>query len=615
MTPLRALLPIVAALPFLLTSPAGAEEVSPGHALAMHGEPKYGPEFQHFDYVNPDAPKGGEARLPAIGSFDTFNPFPIRGQPAAGLGFLYEALVESSADEAFTEYGLIAETIEMPEDRSWVIFNLRPEARFHDGSPITADDVLYSFETLKTKGRPFFRFYYANVEKVEKLGERRVRFTFAGSGENRELPLIIGQMPVLSKAYWQNREFEKTTLEVPVGSGPYRIERFEPGRFVVYRRDGDYWGRDLALNRGRYNFERVRYDYYRDTTVALEAFKAGAYDFREENVAKNWATGYDVPAVKQGLIQLEELPHQRPSGMQGFAYNLRRPLFRDPRVRQALGYAFDFEWSNRNLFYGQYSRTESYFDNSELAARGLPSEAERAILEPLREQIPAEVFSETYQPPTGGNLQILRANLRTALELLQEAGWTIENRTLVHGETGRPLRFEILLGQPTWERIVLPFVENLKRLGIEAQVRTVDSAQYQERVDRFDFDMVVHVWGQSLSPGNEQRNFWGSEAAHQPGSENVVGIEDPAIDRLIELVIAAPDREALIARVRALDRVLLWNHFVIPHWHLPYDRVAYWDKFARPETIPMQGYQFTTWWIEPAKAARPAAREAAAEGK
>jgi microcin C transport system substrate-binding protein len=586
----------------LLTTVAGADTGKPVHGVAMYGEPKYGPDFRHFDYVNPEAPKGGEVRFAEIGSFDTFNPFVIKGQAAAGLGFLFDTLMTSSADEAFSEYGLVAETIEIPPDRSSVTFTLRPQARFHDGTPVTADDVIFSFETLKAKGNPFYRFYYANVAKAEKLGERQVKFSFA-PGINRELPLIMGQMPVLSKAYWQNRDFEATTLEPPVGSGPYRIEKFEPGRFIVYKRDEHYWGKDLPVNRGFHNFDRIRYDYYRDITVALEAFKAGAYDIRPESVAKLWATGYDFPAVAQGLVKKVELPNQLPVGMQGFAYNLRRPLFQDPRVRQALVYAFDFEWSNRNLFYNQYTRTRSYFDNSELASQGLPSQEELAVLEPLRDQIPPQVFTETYAPPVAGDPEKLRGNLAKALALLQDAGWTFKDRTLVNTKTDQPFKFEILLSDPTWERIVGPFTKNLERLGIQASLRTVDSAQYENRVRNFDFDMLVQSWGQSLSPGNEQRDYWGSQSAELPGSRNVVGIKNPAIDRLIELVIAAPDRQALITRVHALDRVLLWNHFVIPNWHIPYERIAYWDKIGRPETTPMHGPQLSVWWVDPQKAA------------
>lgn len=584
----------------------------PAHGLALHGQLKYGPDFTHFDYVNPDAPKGGEARFAAIGSFDTFNPFNIKGQPAVGVGQLFESLMTGSADEPFSEYGLIAESVEAPADRSSATFTIRPQAKFHDGSPITADDVLFSFETLKSQGSPAYRFYYANVARAERLDERRVKFTFA-PGENRELPLIIGQMPVLSKKYWENRDFAATTLEIPLGSGPYRIERFEPGRFVVYQRDANYWGRDLPVNRGLNNIDRLRYDYYRDVTVALEAFKAGAYDLRVENVAKQWASGYDFPALRDGRVKKETFPHQRTSGMQGFVYNLRRPLFQDPKVRRALAYAFDFEWSNRNLFHDQYKRTRSYFDNSELAAQGLPSPEELALLEPLRKELPPEVFSSEYQPPVAKDDGQLRTNLRQALELLQEAGWTFRERKLVNAKTGEPFRFELLIDEPTWERIGLPFARNLERLGIEMTVRSVDSAQYENRVRDFDFDLVVNVWGQSLSPGNEQREFWSSAAADHPGSRNLAGLKNPAVDQLVDQLIAAPDRASLVTRVRALDRALQWSYLVIPHWHIPYDRIAFWNKFGYPATTPLQGVQLNAWWIDPVKAAALGQRGSGAE--
>jgi microcin C transport system substrate-binding protein len=581
---------------------------APMHGIALHGQLKYGPDFPHFDYVNPNAPKGGEARFAAIGSFDTFNPFNIKGQAAAGIGRLFETLLTGSADEPFSEYGLIAESVEVPEDRGSVTFNLRPQAKFHDGSPITADDVLFSFEILKSKGSPLFRFYYASIAKVQKLGERQVKFIFS-PGENRELPLIVGQMPVLSQRYWRDRDFTATTLEAPVGSGPYRIQRFEPGRFIAYQRDENYWGKDLPANRGLYNIDRLRYDYYRDVTVALEAFKAGAFDLRQENSAKQWATGYDFPALAKGLVKKETFARQLPAGMQGFAFNLRRPLFQNPKVRQALAYAFDFEWSNRNLFYGQYTRTRSYFDNSELAARGLPSPEELAALEPLRRELPPEVFTAAYQPPTASNDIQLRANYQKALQLLQEAGWTFRDRKLVDAKTGERFRFELLIAEPTWERIALPFARNLERLGIEMSVRSVDSAQYENRERSFDFDMIVNVWGQSLSPGNEQREFWSSAAADQPGSRNLVGLKNPAIDRLVDQVIAAPDRASLVTRVRALDRALQWNYLVIPHWHIPYDRIAFWDKFGYPPLTPLQGVQLDAWWIDPARDAALAGRK------
>ena len=582
---------------------------APAHGIALHGQLKYGPDFPHFDYVNPNAPKGGEARFAAIGSFDTFNPFNIKGESAAGIGQLFETLLVSSADEPFSEYGLIAESVDVPDDRNSVTFTIRPIAKFHDGSSMTADDVIFSFETLKNKGAPSYRFYYANVAKFEKLNERQVKFTFA-PGENRELPLILGQMPILSKKYWQDRDFTATTLEIPVGSGPYRIGQFEPGRFIVYQRDSNYWGKDLPVTRGLHNIDRLRYDYYRDVTVALEAFKAGAYDLRIENVAKQWATGYDSPALTNGLMKKETFQHQLPSGMQGFAFNLRRPLFQDARVRQALAYAFDFVWSNRNLFFGQYIRTRSYFDNSELAARGLPSPEELALLEPLRKELPPEVFTAAYEPPTANDDSQLRANFQKALQLLQEAGWVFRDRKLVNAKTGEPFRFELLIAEPTWERIALPFARNLERLGIEMTVRSVDSAQYENRERSFDFDMIVNVWGQSLSPGNEQREFWSSSAADQPGSRNVSGLKNPAVDQLVDQVIAAPDRASLVTRVRALDRALQWNYLVIPHWHLSYARIAFWDKFGYPATTPMQGVQLDAWWIDPAKDATLAGRKA-----
>lgn len=584
----------------VLAAAQAAGAVDPVHGIAMHGEPKYPADFRHFEYVNPGAPKGGEVRLHAIGSFDSLNPFIVKGQPPVGAALPFETLTTGSADEAFTQYGLIAESIEVPEDRSWVAFTLRPEARWHDGRPITVEDVIFSLRILKEKGQPFYRLYFSAVEKAEKAGERKVRFTFK-EGENRELPLIIGQMPILPRHYWENRQFDQTTLEAPLGSGPYRVAAFEPGRFVVYERVKDHWAADLPVSRGLYNYDSIRYDYYRDTSVALEAFKAGGYDFRPENESKKWATGCGFPAVQQGLVKKEEIDNERPTGMQAFAFNTRRPLFRDARVRQALAYAFDFEWTNRSLFYGQYQRTESYFSNSELAAEGPPTPAELALLEPLRGQIPEEVLTGVYQPPKSDGSGNIRPNLRKAMALLKEAGWQVRDGRLVHSETGRPFAFEVLLVSPAFERITLPFTKNLERLGIQASVRTVDTAQYKNRVDSFDFDMIVDVWGQSLSPGNEQREFWGSESAHQPGSRNTLGIENPAVDRLVELVIAAPDRESLIDRTRALDRVLLWNHYVIPHWHIGYDRVAYWDKFGRPEVVPMQGYQFFAWWIDPAK--------------
>lgn len=589
-------------------SQTAAARAASAHGLSMYGDLKYGPGFRHFAYTSPDAPKGGDVRLAAIGTFDTLNPFVLKGVAAAGIAELFDTLTVGSSDEPFSQYGLVAETIEAPADRSWVAFSLRPEARFHDGSPMTADDVIWTFETLKAKGHPFFRSYYAQVVKAEKVGERKVRFAF-GPGDNRELPLIVGQLPVLSRAYWSKRDFEKTTLEPPLGSGPYKVEAVDAGRSITYRRVKDYWAAKLPVKVGTDNFDTIRYDYYRDITVAVEAFKGGEYDFRAENVAKNWATAYNVPAVSQGLIKKEEIRNEVPTGMQAFVYNTRRPMFQDPRVRRALAHAFDFEWTNKNLFYGAYTRTRSFFSNSELASSGLPGPDEVKVLEPFRGKVPEEVFTKEYRPPTTDGSGNNREGAREALNLLKEAGWVVKGQKLVNAATGEPLAFEILLSDPTWERIALPFAKNLERLGVTARVRTVDSAQYQNRIDGFDFDMTVWLWGQSLSPGNEQRDFWGSAAAGVRGSRNLAGIKDPVVDKLIDLVITAPDRKSLVARTRALDRVLLWGHYAVPHWHIQAFRVAYWDKFGRPATAPKYALGFDTWWIDAKKEAALARRK------
>ena len=577
--------------------------VSPVHALSMYGDLKYGPSFTHFEYANPDAPKGGEIKLAAIGTFDSFNPYILKGVPAAGIGNTFDTLMVQSDDEPFSEYGLVAETVETPPDRSWVIFNLRPEARFHDGSPMTADDVIWTFDTLRAKGHPRFRSYYGKVARAEKLAERRVRFTFS-PGDNRELPLILGQLPVLSRAYWSTRVFERTTLEAPLGSGPYRLDptAFEPGRFVVYRRVKDYWAASLPVRAGRDNFDTIRYDYYRDGSIALEAFKAGQYDFRLENAAKQWATGYASPALAAGLFRKEEIRNELPTGMQGYIFNTRRELFADRRVREALGYAFDFEWTNRTLFYGAYTRTASYFSNSELASRGVPTDGELAVLEPYRGRVPDSVFAREYRPPVSDGSGFIRQNLLTAVALLKQAGWVVRDLRLVNATSGAPFEFEILLADPAFERITLPFVKNLEHLGIRARPRTVDAAQYQKRVETFDFDMIVHAWGESLSPGNEQFDYWTSASFNVPGSENTAGIHDPVVDELVALLVAAPDRQGLIDRTRALDRVLLWGFYVIPHWHIRSFRVASWDKFGRPAITPKYNLPLDAWWIDPAKA-------------
>ncbi len=591
---------VLLAAALLPPATAGNAETRVVHGTSLLGEPKYPPGFAHFDYADPDAPKGGDVRLSAIGSFDSLNPFILKGRAASGLGLTFESLMAPSRDEPSSYYGLVAESVEIPDDLSWVAYTLRPEARWHDGSPVTVDDVIFSFETLKSKGHPFYRAYYASVANAEATGPRTVTFTFAG-GLNRELPQIVGQLTVLPKAAFENRSFEETTLDPIMGSGPYRVADVDSGRSIAYERVGDYWGAGLPVNRGRYNFDRIRYDYYRDRTVSFEAFKSNEYDFRQETTAKVWATGYDVPPVRDGLIVKEEIPHENPTGMQAFVFNIRRAPFRDRRVREALSYAFDFEWANRNLFHGQYTRTRSFFSNSELAASGLPGEAELRYLEPLRGQVPEEVFTRAYEPPKTDGSGNARANLRTARELLRTAGWKVRDGRLTNGATGRAMEFEILLVDPAFERVVLPFVRNLERLGIAARVRTVDTAQYQNRMDGFDFDMSVQSFPQSLSPGNEQRDWWASANADIPGSRNVVGIGNPAVDALIDDIIEAPDRESLIAATRALDRVLSWNHYVIPQWHTRVFRIAYWNRFSRPEVTPKYGLGLFTWWIDARK--------------
>ncbi len=581
---------------------AWAEKIEPVNGMAMHGAPKYKAGFKNFAYVNPAAPKGGALRLGARGTFDSFNGFVIRGAAASSLGLIYDTLAVNSADEPFTVYGLIAESMEAPKDRSWIIFNLRKTARFNDGKPITADDVIFTFNLLTKKGLPQYAYYYSAVVKVEKLALRRVKFTFR-PGENREMPLIVAQMVVLPKHYWEKRDFNNPTLEPPVGSGPYRIAKFEAGRRIAYERVKDYWGKDLPVNVGRYNFDRVRIDYFRDITVLREAFKSGRFDLRRENQAKAWATAYDIPAEKEGKLILLNAKHGRSAGMQAFVLNNRISKFKDPRVRQAIGYAFDFNYTNKTLFFGQYLRNKSFFENSELAARGLPKGEELKILEKFRGRIPEAVFTEVYDLPFYEKPGNLRNGLRKAFKLFKAAGWVVKNRKLVNAKTGEAMRFEILSASQEFERIYLPFTKNLRRLGIDARVRLVDPAQYEERMKRFDFEMTTLGWGQALSPGNEQRNMWSSAAADTEGSRNYIGIKNKVIDELIELIISSPDRKALVARTRALDRVLLWNQYVIPQWYLNTDRIAYWNKFGRPGIETIQGEDTFTWWVDKKKKA------------
>jgi len=605
-----ATLAALSALAFLTTAVAAsaAGTGGPAHGIAMHGAPKYPADFKNFDYVNPNAPKGGTQVTSATGTFDSLNGFIIQGNPAAGVGLIYDNLMESAADEPFTQYCLICETIEVPDDRSWAEFTLRNDARWHDGKPITVDDVIFSFNILREKGNPFYRFYYGDVASVDQTGPRKVKFTFGGR-PNPELPLIIGQLTILPKHYWEDRDFDKTSLDVPLGSGPFRISDVKPGRSISYERVDDYWAKDLPINVGRHNYQSQRFEYFRDRTVAREAFKAGDLDQWIENSSKEWATAFkDVPGVKEGKIRLDEIGHQRTAGMQGFVFNLRRPKFQDPKIRQALTLAFDFEWSNANLFYNAYTRNDSYFDNSELSSRGLLKDAgaeEREILKRYRGKLPDEVFTSEFQPPKtdGSGARGHRSNLREAAKILRETKWRIKDEKLVNLETGEPFRFEILIVSPAFERVALPYKRNLERLGIDTSVRVVDTSQYQNRLDEFDFDMIVNNYGQSQSPGNEQRNYWSSAAADRPGTQNLSGIQDPVIDELVELVITAPNRESLVQRTRALDRALLWGFYLVPHWHIPHDRIAYWNRYGRPDIIPAQGAVLDAWWVDPAKEA------------
>jgi len=587
------------AAPAIVTAQSSSK-VHVGHGFAMHGEPKYPEPPQHLDYVNPAAPKGGNVRFGTQGTYDSLHPFILKGVPAAGISQLWETLCWQSRDEAFTVYGLIAETIEVPQDRSWTAFTLRPQAKWMDGTPITVDDVIWTFDTLKAKGPPMYASYYADVLKAEKTGERKVLFTFRNN-ENRELPLILGQLPALPSKWWASRDFEKSSLEVALSSGAYKVDGFDVGRSITYRRVPDWWAKDLWMNRGRSNFETLRYEYYRDAEVTFEAFKAGETDVRRENSGRNWMTRYDVPAVKEGRIKREELPNEMPQPMQGFVFNLRRELFKDRRVREAIGLMYDFEWQNKNLSYGFFTRSRSFFGNSELEAKGLPSPEELKILDPLKGKIPDEVFTKEYNPPKTDGSGNIREQARQAIGLLKPAGWEIKDGKMTD-KNGKKLAFELLLNEAGFERMALPVKQNLERIGIEMNVRTVDTSQYRRRTDSYDFDMVIDLWGQAISPGNEQREFWGSNAADKPGGRNSMGLKDPAVDQLIELVIAAPDRDSLVVRTRCLDRVLQWHEFLIPQFRSGKELVAYWNRFSRPEkTAKYSPVAFDTWWLDEAK--------------
>jgi microcin C transport system substrate-binding protein len=596
-----------------LADETSAQARSWKHGLSLFGELKYPEGFKNFAYVNPSAPQGGTVRQVAFGTFDNFNTVVagVKGNVAAGTELFTETLMTPALDEVSTEYGLLAEAVSHPDDHSSVTYRLNAKARWHDGKPVTADDVIYSFDVFK-KNSPFYGAYYRHVTKVETTGAREITFVFDGPG-NRELPQIVGQLPVLAKHWWEGvdqngkkRDITQTTLEPPLGSGPYRLKDFAPGRSLVYEKVDDYWGKALNVVLGTRNFQTIRYEYFRDSTVTLEAFKGDQVDWRTENSAKNWATSYDFPAVRDKRVVLEEFPVRNVGSMQAFAFNVRRDKFKDPRVRRAFNFAFDFEEMNKQVFFGQYKRISSYFEGTELASSGLPEGKELEILETVRDKVPADLFTKPYTNPVGGNPQTVRDNFRQALALFHEAGYEIKDTKLVDAKTGVQFTVEFLVDDPQTERFVLFYKPSLERLGMTVNVRVVDSAQYENRLRQWDFDIIVASWGESLSPGNEQRDFWSSTAADRPGSRNLVGIKNPAVDAMIERVIFTKDRDELVAATKALDRVLLWNFYVVPQWTYGKQRTARWDRFGHPETMPKYGASAfpTVWWWDAEKAAK-----------
>jgi microcin C transport system substrate-binding protein len=585
------------------TLPIAASEFR--HGLSVFGDLKYPADFKHFDYVNPNAPKGGRFSTYGgpLNSFDTFNPFILKGDSATGLSLLFDTLMVRSGDEPDAVYGLVAKDAAVAADRMSVTFRLRPEARFSDGSPVTADDVAFSFDTLKSKGHPAYRIMWRDVAKAEAVDPHTVRFSFTGDLV-RDLPTVVSGIPVLSKAYYATREFDRTTLEPPLGSGPYLIGDFRPGAQITYKRRDDYWAKDLPVNVGQNNFDEIRYEYYRDRTAALEGFKSGVYDFREEFTARDWTTGYEVPAMKDGRMKKIVLPDANPSGAQGFFFNTRRAKFSDVRVRRALDFAFDYEFTNKNLFYGLYQRTNSYFENSDMKAKDKPSAAELALLEPFRSKLLPAVFEEPYLSPTSDGSGTDRRLLREAARLLDEAGCKIKDRirTCASGEV---LDIEFLIYEASFERVLAPYVKNLQAIGVGATIRRVDSAQYQRRVKAFDFDVVTSRFVMRLTPGIEMRNYWGSENADVDGSVNLAGIKDPVIDALIDKVVEAKSRDELVTATRAIDRVLRAGHYWVPQWYKASHHIAVWDKFGSPAAKPKYGRGAPdTWWYDAEKAAK-----------
>lgn len=585
---------------------AVSASAEPRHGISAFGDLKYPAGFAHFDYVNPDAPKGGKISLigpSAIDTFDSFNGYILKGDPAQGYELMFDSLMASAADEPDSLYGLVAETADIASDRKSITFALRPEAKFADGTPLTAEDVCDSFRLLSTEGHERIRITIRDVEACDVLGPQSVRYRFKGE-RTRDLPLTVAALPIFSKAYYAKVDFAKSTLEPPLGSGPYRVKSFRPGEYVAYGRRDDYWAKNLPVNKGRYNFDEVRFDYFRDRTAAFEALKSGTIDLREEYTSRDWATAYDFPAVQDGRVKKVDLPDETPSGAQGFFLNLRREKFQDIRVRQAMNLAFDFEWTNKNLFYGLYGRTKSFFDLSPLMAEALPSPEELALLEPHRASLKPEVFGEAVMPPVSDGSGQDRRLLREASRLLDEAGWKTDGamRKNARGET---LDVEFLIDGPAFERVLGPYVKNLKLIGVNASIRTVDPAQYQHRIENYDFDSTVSRFTSGLTPGDSLRIFFGSASAKTPGTYNMSGVASPTIDALIDKVVEAKSREELNLAGRALDRVLRAEEFWVPNWHKASYWLAYWDKFSRPGTKPKYDRGIVdTWWYDEAKAKR-----------
>ena len=596
-------------LSLAIGAPASAS-LRESHGYAQFGALKYPASFTHFDWVNPDAPKTGTVRIMASGTFDTLNPYTFKGSsPISTANFQQYGVTELNAtlmagtgaydpsgDEPASSYGLIAKSVEFSDDRSWVVFNLRPEARFHDGMPISAYDVAFSYRLLRKDGHPQYRTNLQEVKRVDILNRHRIRFVFKRSG-NPLLIMRLGELPVLPQHYWKDRDFKATTFEPPLGSGPYRITEVRPGRSLGFTRVKDWWGEQLPVNRGKYNFDKVEVEFYRDSHVAFEAFKAGEFDFYIEQQAKNWANGYDFPAVERGEVIKAEIPHSIPTQTQALFMNSRRAVFADRKVREALAMMFDFEWTNRALFSGSYIRASSYYPNSEFSATGKPEGAEWLLLSPYRKQLPARLFTEPFQIPQTEGRGIPRDTLRRALGLLAEAGWKLSGEHLVNSK-GEVLRFEILLVNPGLERIYQPYIENLSRLGIQAGIRSVDRAQYKQRLDQFDFDAISLTLGQTLSPGLEQWLYFHSSQAKIKGGKNYAGIDNPVVDALLDKLLAAKTRDQQVAATRALDRVLLWQHYTIPNWYINYHRVAYRNRFAFV-TVPPYTLGLRSWWLKP----------------